>query len=262
MNDSEKDRAGSFDRVAESYHKARPSYPDQLVKDILGLAEMPESGRIIEIGCGTGQATALFARYPYQIISLEPGDRLAAIAEHNLKAFHNVEIVKSKFEDWCGEENAFDLMISAQAFHWLERDVAFAKAARLLKGSGALGLFWNRPDETGAPYREAFDDAYARYAPEMARPQADEALEGWINRQKKEIESSGLFGPVLVRLYPWSLSYDKDEYLELLGTYSDHQRLSEQKQRALYRAIGEEIERLGGSIVKKYLAVSFFAKRA
>src|SRR5438477_7500428 len=79
----------------------------------------------------------LFAGYGNQITCLEPGERLAAIAEQNLRAFHNVQIVRSKFEDWPGQEDAFDLMISAQAFHWLERDVAFAKGAKLLKSTGA-----------------------------------------------------------------------------------------------------------------------------
>ena len=261
MNGFDKDGGKSFDSIAELYNKARPSYPDQLVSDLLDLAEMTGSGRILEIGCGTGQATVLFAPYGNQITCLEPGENLAALAEHNLSAYRNVQIVRSKFEDWHGQENTFDLIISAQAFHWLDRAVAYKKAARLLRDSGAIGLLWNRPDEAGAPYRQAFDDAYARYAPEISDPQTDDAQEGWIEKWKNEIEASGLFSAVEVRRYSWSRSYDTGEYLELIGTYSDHILLSDQKRRALYQGISDEIERLGGSITKKYMTVLFFAIR-
>src|SRR5262249_40776089 len=210
--------------------------------DLLSLAEISEGGRILEIGCGTGKATVLFAPYGNQITCLEPGESLAAFAEQNLSAFQNVQIVRSRFEDWQGQENAFDLITSAQAFHWVDREIAFEKAARLLKQNGAIGLFWNRPDEAGAPYRQAFDTAYARYGTESDDPQNDDSQESWAANWKSRIEASGRFSPVLVRRYFWSHSYDAEQYLELLGTYSNHILLADQKRRALYQAIRDEIE--------------------
>jgi SAM-dependent methyltransferase len=226
------------------------------------MAELPRDGHILEIGCGTGQATALFAPLGKSITCVERGEGLARIAEHNLKAFPNVQIVRSRFEDWQGPGSAFDLIISAHAFHWLERDRALVKAAKLLQSSGGIGLFWNRPDESDAPYRKAFDEAYARHAPHLSSSAADLALEEWIELKKGDLASSGLFAPASVQQYPWSLSYDGKRYLELIGTYSDHVLLPEQQRSALFQAIRAEIEALGGSIVKKYLAVLFFAKLA
>jgi SAM-dependent methyltransferase len=260
MNFTEADKAKSFNSVADLYDKARPGYPPELAKDLLALARMPGTGSVLEVGCGTGKATILFAPYGYSITCLEPGERLGIVAAQNLIAFRNVRIMESRFEDWDGPENSFDLLIAAQSFHWVEREVAFDKAARLLKPGAALGLFWNREpdDESDAPYRPAFDDAYARYAPELDGPGA---LEEWVDEQKAKIESSGLFGPTQVRRYPWRFSYDANSYLELLSTYSDHILLPDENRRALFHALREEIERLGGRITKKYVAVLFFAKR-
>jgi SAM-dependent methyltransferase len=262
MTHNSEDRATSFDRVAELYDRARPGYPEQLAKDLLRLADMPAEGKILEIGCGTGQATALFAPFGNPITCVERGEALARIAEQNFRAFPKVQIVRSRFEDWQSSAEAFDLIISAQAFHWVERRVAFLKAARLLKKSGGIGLFWNRPDESNAPYRTAFIEAYARHAPHILSSEVDAVLEDWIEFKKGEIETSGLFAPVSVRRYPWSLSYNTQRFLELQGTYSDHLMLSELQRAALFQAIRHEIEVLGGSIVKKYVAVLFFAKRA
>ncbi len=49
-------RRESFDQVAQLYDRARPDYPDALFADILAYAQLPADARILEIGCGSGQA--------------------------------------------------------------------------------------------------------------------------------------------------------------------------------------------------------------
>ena len=50
-----------FDEAAPLYDEARPGYPDELFDDVVSLSGIPFEGRILEIGCGTGQATVPFA---------------------------------------------------------------------------------------------------------------------------------------------------------------------------------------------------------
>ena len=134
--------------------------------------------------------------------------------------------------------------------------------AKLLKRGGGIGLFWNRADERNTPYRRGFTKPMLAMRPLLMSSEIDVPLNDWIDFKKGGIESSGLFAPVSIRQYPWSLSYDAEAYLELSGTYSDHLSLGEEQRSALFNALRREIEMLGGSIVKKYVAVLFFAKRA
>jgi len=52
----------SFNRVAKDYDEVRPGYPEELIEDIIEITEFPRNGRILEVGCGTGQATTQLAR--------------------------------------------------------------------------------------------------------------------------------------------------------------------------------------------------------
>jgi ubiquinone/menaquinone biosynthesis C-methylase UbiE len=52
-----------FDEAALLYDEVRPGYPEELFDDIVALSGIPSGGRILEIGCGTGQArTASWSR--------------------------------------------------------------------------------------------------------------------------------------------------------------------------------------------------------
>ncbi len=46
-----------FEEVADLYQETRPSYPEELVEDVIRWSGLGENGRILEIGCGPGNAT-------------------------------------------------------------------------------------------------------------------------------------------------------------------------------------------------------------
>jgi len=51
-----------FDSVAERYDRARPGYPPQVFDAIAELADVRPVSRVLEIGCGTEQATPPLAK--------------------------------------------------------------------------------------------------------------------------------------------------------------------------------------------------------
>ena len=133
----------TFDGAALLYDEVRPGYPEELFDDVVSLSGVPKEGRILEIGCGTGQATVPLARRGYSILCVELGENLAAVAWRNLASYPRAEVLTADFEDVPLPEGAFDLAISATAFHWLDPAVAYPKVARALRPGGALALFWN-----------------------------------------------------------------------------------------------------------------------
>jgi ubiquinone/menaquinone biosynthesis C-methylase UbiE len=130
----------TFDQVAPLYDEARPTYPEELFDEVVSLSGVPTDGRILEIGCGTGQATVPLARRGYRILCVELGENLAAAARRKLAAYPHVEVLTGAFENWPSEQNAFDLAVSAEAFHWLDQTSAYRKISRTLRPGGAIAL--------------------------------------------------------------------------------------------------------------------------
>src|SRR5215216_714323 len=126
----------TFDEAAAIYDEVRPGYPEGLFDDVVSPSGIPAGGRILEIGCGTGQATVPFARRGYRILCIELGENMATVARRNLEGYPQAEVRTGAFEEWPLQEGAFDLAISATAFHWLDPALAYPKVARSLREGG------------------------------------------------------------------------------------------------------------------------------
>jgi len=137
----DRSRRSVFEAAAELYAEARPSYPSELVDDVLRLSGIPAEGRILEIGCGPGNATLLFAQRGHHLLAVELGARLAALAAARCRDYPRVSIRRMAFEDWPVEAGAFDLAISADAFHWIRPEIGYPKVAQALRPSGAAAFF-------------------------------------------------------------------------------------------------------------------------
>jgi SAM-dependent methyltransferase len=269
MNDSEPDRdrrRTSFDRIATLYDRYRPGYPDAVFEDTILRSHIPADGRILEIGCGTGQATIPFARRGYPIDCIELGANLAALAQQNLAAYPNVKVSIGRFETWHSDEKInFDLVISATAFHWLDPVVGYQKVARVLKPNGAIALFWNKHIQTdkSADFFQAVQTVYERIAPDLTLkflglPRPDRIP----TPVKDEIDRSGLFGTVTIRKYQWDRVYEAADYLNLLTTQSDIQILDDSIRDRLLDGIMELINtQFTGRITQEYLTVLYLAHR-
>jgi len=249
-----------FDTVAEHYDLYRPGYPEELVDFILARSQIPPHGKILEIGCGTGKATRLFARRGYAMLCIDPGEKLISIARQNLRDYPDLEFVVSPFEDWSAPEGVFDLVISAQAFHWVPKDTAYARVARVLKPSGYVALFWNMvPDVEGGIYEE-LSAAYRKYARELTSREHRSYKEA-VDQRRQELVESGYFEEIEVASFSWSVQYDTQQFMGLLTTYSDHLRLSEKIRARLLKRIAAILDKHGGSIEKPYLATVFLGRK-
>jgi SAM-dependent methyltransferase len=189
---------------------------------------------------------------------------MAAVARRNCAPFPHVAVTDVSFETWPSELEAFQLVVSAQAWHWIAAEVRYSKAREVLTPGGVLAVFWNRPLWEDTALRAALDDVYERCSPELKarepgfpglkQPRVDE-------ERATEIESSGFFGPVTRRSYRWSKPYTAEEYLELLQTQSDHRMLPAAQRTHLLGGVAEVIELSGGSVVMDYEARLYLARR-
>jgi len=252
-----------FGEVAETYDRARPGYPSELIDDALAFGAITAGDGVLEIGCGTGKATAQFASRNLDMLCLEPSESMAAIARRHCRTFPAVTIETASFEDRPLEPGAFRLLVSAQAWHWVSPDVRLPKAHRALAPDGALAVFWNTVDWRDEPLRADVDDLYEREAPELvARRPAFPGTRPIRNLTIQELEDSPLFGPVTTHEYPWNQTYTTARYLELLSTHSDHRMLPADVFDRLARGLATIIDASGGEIRLDYTARLHLAPRA
>src|SRR5919197_3701356 len=130
----------TFDESPELYARARPAAPPQVFDDLVALAQLEPAARLVEIGCGTGQATLPLAERGLAIVGVELGEGLASVARRKLAPFPRVEIVTSSFERWDPRGETFDAVVAFNSFHWVDPEVRFAKPAAILRDGGALAV--------------------------------------------------------------------------------------------------------------------------
>lgn len=71
-----------FNEVPELYDRVRPGYPDELFADLCAITGMDKRSSVLEVGCGTGQATRSLAALGCSVTAVEPGADMAALARH------------------------------------------------------------------------------------------------------------------------------------------------------------------------------------
>lgn len=252
-------RRETFNEVAELYDRMRPGYAPEVIDAIVELSGIPEGGRIVEVGCGTGQITVPFAERGYRITALEPGDALAALAARKLERYPNVEIVGSTFEKWNPAPGSFDLLVAAQSFHWVDPEVGCAHAAEAVRSGGGVALVWHRDLSKGTEFWNATQPLYDRYFPKMTDAGWEPIAER-IDRYRTLL-SAYPFVDLHEFRHPWSVSHSTVEYLDLLNTYSDHRLLPEPDRTNFFSDMHELIERMGGRVERNHETQVLVARR-
>jgi SAM-dependent methyltransferase len=171
-----------------------------------------------------------------------------------------VQVLNVSFEEWELEENTFDLVISAEAFHWILPEIAYPKAAQALKPGGSIALWWIVDQVAGTALSAEIDRVYRERAPGIENPTTSITPQWMVERIVENLEASQCFGPPTVRQHAWPERYTAGQYVKLLSTFSAHQELSPEVRTELYAGVREAVERFGGQVIRPCLGVLFHAE--
>lgn len=218
---------GGFNLAAEDYQRTRPVCPPQMFDDLIRYARLSAGSRVIEIGCGTGQATVPLAERGLAITAVELGSDLAGIARRRLAGFPAAQVVTSSFEDWRPQEHEapFDAVVAVNSLHWIDPQIRYSKPYQLLRSGGAVavaGCRWARPANAERFWTDVQAD-YQAVDYDGDPPPPPEKITPW--RFPDEVQR--FFQEVATLLYPFEVRYSAEDYLAHLATQSSTRALGE-----------------------------------
>ncbi len=219
------DPARSFDLVADAYDRARPSYPDDAVKAVLGdLADAPE---VVELGAGTGKLTEQLLGRGARVTATDPSEAMLGLLRRRAPA---ARAVAGAAEQVPLRNRSADLVVAAQAFCWFDADRALQEVARVLRPGGAFAVVWSARDER-IPWVRRLGRLIGS-TPETQDPTA-------------AIDETGMFAAVERRTYRFWQPLDQDSLRDLVVSRSRVAVMSDGERDRLLRKVEELYEEYG-----------------
>ncbi|MBW4426820.1 MAG: methyltransferase domain-containing protein [Nostoc desertorum CM1-VF14] len=248
-------RKNWYSPAAEAYNKTRPRYPQDLIKQVVEIAQLSTNSRILEVGCGPGTATVSIAQLGCSIICLEPNPDFFQLAQQNCQPYSNVEIENTSFEEWELKPFKFDAVLAASSFHWISPEVGYPKAANALQDNGYLILLWNKELQPSYEVYQSLSKVYQLHTPSLDRYE-DQKTQEYILRQLGNMAiDSGKFKDLISGQVISEVTYTADEYLTLLNTYSPYIKLDPHNKESLFSGLRHRIEDdFGGSLQLSYIS--------
>ncbi|MDP3712951.1 MAG: class I SAM-dependent methyltransferase [Mycobacteriales bacterium] len=195
----------AFEAVVDDYDAARPTYPDKVYDEILGLA----GGDVLELGTGTGLATPGLLSRAASVVGSDLGPRMLGRAVTKL----GIPAVVARAEALSFADASFDVVTGAQMWHWVSLDTAVPEVLRVLRPGGHLAVWWNEAAATGQAWFDAQEALIEAANPAYRR--------GYRVRDRgAELVAAGWPGPVTRWATSWERQLDVPLYLRWLRSKS------------------------------------------
>jgi SAM-dependent methyltransferase len=173
-----REHALSFAGVADAYDRARPSYPEEAVRWLVGR----QPATVVELGAGTGKLTELLAAAGHDVLATDP---LPEMLEHLQRRLPGVRTAVAGAEQIPVASRSVDVVVCAQSFHWFDHDRALPEIARVLRPGGRLALVWNHRDNA-IPWVRKLERIIGEEdeRAENVRPLMETPHFGWVEQEE------------------------------------------------------------------------------
>jgi SAM-dependent methyltransferase len=220
--------ARSFGPAADLYDDARPSYPEEAIRWMLGEASL----EVVDLGAGTGIFSRAVAALGHTVVATSSG----------------VTAVQGSAEKIPLASGSADAVVAAQSFHWFDNDEARAEIARVLRPGGVFAPIWNIRDESV--------DWVARLTPIIPAGAGASA--------SVHVVPGRDFGPLFGRPgrteFRRSVRHTTESLVRLVQSRSMYLVSDEGKRQHLEEAVRSLVERLPQPFAMPYVTVAFRAQ--
>lgn len=214
---------GDFTEQAEAYGRARPSYPDDLLKALIAHVGVSAGDAIADLGAGTGLLTEQLAARGFRVTAVEPNEAMRRQA----KPLAGVRWVDGTFESSGLETGSQTWAVAAQAFHWADPPRALPEVKRLLKPGGFFTVLWNNREHDRHPVLAWTREAIQRHVPGFDDNYRDEEWSAVLT-------STGDFAEVVCHETRHVVPMDGERYLNLWRSHNRLQALAGKERLAAF----------------------------
>ncbi len=228
---------------------------------------------VLDVGCGSGIEARQFQAGGCTVLGVDPD---AAMAEYACGTGVPVDV--ARFETWDAAGRTFDAVVAGTAWHWVDPVAGTAKAAEVLRPGGLFAPF-HHASLTPPELADAADSAlpgwttrsanayrrvapYSPFDPNGRRRSPMDLYQPLFDRIADEIRRTNGFGEPVLWRFDWERTYSRDEWLNLLPTQGTLATLPPPALAAVLDAVGNAIDRMGGSFSLPYATVAVTAMRA
>lgn len=240
----------TFDTVAARYERLRPGYTDDLYQTLFNYINIDNSSNVVEVGIGGGQATLPILERGCTLTAVEYGENFSKLCKKKFEEYKNFSVITEKFENVSFTDLQYDLVYSASAFHWVPENIGYSKVYAMLKSGGAFARFANHPyrDKGNPVLSEEIEKLYAMYYYKYygidIKSEKEYSEEQAV--QMAQIAKKYGFADIRHAMFYRTRAFSAKEYVELLGTYSDHIAIEEKIRMEFFAKIEETINNYGG----------------
>ena len=263
------ERRALFGANAAIYGDGRPGYPAALFEHLVDTCGLGPDCDVLEIGPGSGQATADLVASGANLTAIEPAQSFCDVLAARFG--DGVTAVRGDFEELAIPPRSFDLVAAATSFHWIEPARGLAKVAELLRPGGSVALWWtcfgdvSRPD----PFRTSIQPLLHEYAPQFA-----DDVDGGVGvgahpyaldvpARLGEIDATGRFGTSRHIEFPWRHRQTAAEVRVFFASFSGWMALAEPGRTTLLDAIERLVaDEFGGVVDRPFVTALYHARVA
>ncbi|WP_053368007.1 class I SAM-dependent methyltransferase [Bacillus sp. FJAT-27245] len=156
-----------FKGTAWYYSRYRPLYPASLIRYLIEKFSLDGKGKMLDLGCGTGQLAIRFADWFEDIVGIdtEPEMILEAIRMEKECRVNNLEWFNGELDTYRKKyDGNFRFVTIAKAFHWMDREKILDALYEMVSYDGGVAIIDNHfPKKELLPWQKKVNEVVEQW---------------------------------------------------------------------------------------------------